>query len=1766
MNKGRLVVGALGCALLGCFQQTAEAGAITFGPAVTITATTDVSTAGTLKYAHSWALGDRTNNGVKFVGTTLNNGTISNNVNLVGFGQQNSAAFNSATAPFGSLPASYRGILTGAVYGAANTTGSVTLLQLTPGRQYQVQLWVSDPRAGATTSRTQVATSVAGNSQTMKYNVAAAAGSPGQLVTGSFLVDGTSQLLRVVGVGGFVGGTNLPQINALQVRELAGGAYWNGLQNGILDEASTNYQGGLSLAQITASVANVYFADQDQLGTAVANTNLTVAVGGLRIPNLFFVNTNKRYTVVGSDTNGLSGSSAITLLGAGRAVLAGENTFTGNIIVDKGVLVLQHERALGTSTKTLDVTLTTDTGGVELEGGITVPTGIVWQTSNQGPTQPAIRSVSGTNVIAGPIQLTGGGGNTRAVVESGSMLTLAGPVTNIYIGARTLELGGAGAGVVAGTISDGNSTTVLTGVTKDGAGTWTLAGTNTFVGGTVVNAGTLALGADATLPSRNIALAGGAVLDVTAAGGFVLAGDQTLQGSGLITGAVSTVDGAKLIPGAPGTVGTLTFGGGLQLGAGATNLFDLGAGTNDVVAVVGDLEPANAVVRLAALVPPVSGSYPLFTYSGSKGTTFDPAVRHFLASRVALSLDETGTVGQVRLVVDAPAAQDLAWNPAVSATWDMGVSNWVDAATRTVTDRFYEADTVLFDDAGAASNVINLATLVRPARVTVDAAADYTFTGAGRIGNPVLAATSRLVKAGSGTLTVAVTNEFTGGTVISNGTVAVAAAGTLGTGAVTLDGGRLAGSGGSNTVANAVVVNSAASVIDDGGGLLTLTGLLGGPGGLVKTGAGQVNLHPASPNSYAGGTVVNEGTLRLGFANTTLNSGTLQGELTIQTGAVVQAAIEKAIGLAVAASGNVTVVRINEGLLDFTGINGLGGGQTVFMQSGEIRSNGGTNSPAAAGFYRFNASGTNPTLYTLSHAAPAVMSGRVQLDTTANFVSEDGPAAADLRIDASITGGNPLRKQGAGTLLLTGSNTFSGETGIQTGTLAIGASAFLASPVYRLTSGATLDVSAASGWTVNPGQALVGGGTVVGGVIARSGSVVRAGGLGLAETLTFANDLGLQAGSTFGFDLTDVPAVGGGTNDLVVVAGRLEPSNTVVVINPLKPLGTGTYTLVTHDGTKTTFFNPAVQGNGSRQSWTLDESTVPTVVALVVTGGFESLVWRPQANAAWDLASSNWFVTSGSTTDRFYQFDTVLFDDSGAYSNLVTLSGALNPQTITVNASSNYTLTGPGSIGGTNGLLKQGAGTLVLNSTNTYTGGTRVEGGVLSIANNGHLGSSAVSNSVTLDVGTLQLTASFTPPANRKLVVGPGGGTLTGTGTAGLTAVPEDALKGGGPLLIAGNSAGHTVLQTGSAQSNFSGAITIAGGRINLNNGLATLGSGEITVGGGSASLYLSSTVALANVINIQSDGGETRGAVRFQVGGTLNGPLVLQSNASIGVEGLTTGIVNGPITGAFAFTVGPLNAGNDASYHLFASNAQAATVIRKGILGLTNDYALGAPGAPLIMASGFYATLRALGDGIVVDGARTIALGGAGTSRFDTDVHTLTLAAPLLGTGPVAKAGSGTLVLSAASSYIGATAVSNGTLVIGADDALPAGTLLTLGSLTNRAHLVLTNHSQSVSGLLVRVDHVGTNFITIGAGQRLRTIGSISEGIDRGGTSTTETRVVVAGPGALVVTGGTAAVVVGLAQASQNRSTTTASRMDLSRARMPSTCLPGRHGHPAGR
>ncbi|WP_174525319.1 autotransporter-associated beta strand repeat-containing protein, partial [Hydrogenophaga palleronii] len=121
--------------------------------------------------------------------------------------------------------------------------------------------------------------------------------------------------------------------------------------------------------------------------------------------------------------------------------------------------------------------------------------------------------------------------------------------------------------------------------------------------------------------------------------------------------------------------------------------------------------------------------------------------------------------------------------------------------------------------------------------------------------------------------------------------------------------------------------------------------------------------------------------------------------------------------------------------------------------------------------------------------------------------------------DGVIGGTGGLVKQGAGTTTLGGTNTYTGDTSVNAGTLAV--------------NGAV-----AGNVQVNDTGTLGGSGVIGGNVNLVSGATLSAG--NSPGTLTVNGDLTLGSGSTSVFELGQAGVVGGTANDLVEVGGNLQ--------------------------------------------------------------------------------------------------------------------------------------------------------------------------------------------------------------------------------------------------------------------------------------------------------------------------------------------------------------------------------------------------------------------------------------------------------------------------------------------------------------------------------------------------------------------------------------------------------------------------------------------------
>jgi len=339
-----------------------------------------------------------------------------------------------------------------------------------------------------------------------------------------------------------------------------------------------------------------------------ANSGVTLGTSG----GTFNVGTGLTLGMV----NPITGPGSLTKSGAGTLVLSGANSYTNGTTISAGIINVQNSSGFGTNGT---VTSTSRNGGIQLQGGISLPAEVNFTLSNDGtgasPAIPyALDNISGNNTINGSVTVTTGGGN--AVIQSDSGALVIAGTLRIANGqaSRGFNLQGAStaANTISGPITNGNSGS--TSITKNDPGTWTLSGTNLYAGPTIINGGTLFLSGNGSISNTPlISIASGATFDIAGlSSAFTLGAGQSISNAaGTVNGSVTTAAGSSIYPSSVGVAGTLTFNNNLSMSAGGTATFDVSTtfnSGNDQILVGGNLTVSSSdTIHLNAL----SGSAPL---------------------------------------------------------------------------------------------------------------------------------------------------------------------------------------------------------------------------------------------------------------------------------------------------------------------------------------------------------------------------------------------------------------------------------------------------------------------------------------------------------------------------------------------------------------------------------------------------------------------------------------------------------------------------------------------------------------------------------------------------------------------------------------------------------------------------------------------------------------------------------------------------------------------------------------------------------------------------------------------------------------------------------------------------------------------------------------------------------------------------------------------------------------------------------------------------
>jgi autotransporter-associated beta strand protein len=810
-----------------------------------------------------------------------------------------------------------------------------------------------------------------------------------------------------------------------------------------------------TLSGVLSGAGTLTTSGSSTAGIYVALTGANTFGGGVRLQSGTFRLGNDAALGTGtlSITNGTMASDSSTARALTNAIGVYGNFALGLASVGTGNLTLSGTMDLGAATRTVTVN---NPGPDVIAGVISGAAGVGLVKAGTGTL-----TLSGGNAYGGDTTISAGTltlGATNAIPNGSGKGNVSVTGTLDLNGKSETINGLSGAGIVDGTtgtpiltVGDNDATSAFSGVmkntagalslTKVGTGKVTLSGTNTYAGGTIVSAGTLALVAPAGVTSLisntpAIAVNAGATLEVSQlVSGFMLGGGRTLSGSGTLTGNVTVVSAGVVVPGGSNSVGTLTFKNALNL-VGSTLVFDItnNAGNADKMVVTGSLTPSGVTsISLGNQTILANGSYPLIEVSGTLGgSTTNFSVASPTGGVTYTISYQTGTPNKVILIV-ASNFRSLTWKGSGGASsnlWDINTTlNWT--GTNGSADVFRDNDAVTFTDNGATNPTVNLTTTVSPAATTVNSSSNYTFSGVGGLGGSAAA-----TKMGTGMLSLATSNTFSGGMNLQSGTLRAGNNAALGTGPLSITSGTLASdSSTARTLTNPIAVNGnftlgqasvgtgnltlsgamdlgavTRTITVDNAGADVITGVISGAAGagLIKAGTGSLSVNAAS--TYSGGATITAGTLGCGNASSLgTGSATLGAESGSASASLTGASVNIPNYITVAAGGTgVRTIRNN------------GTASTTFSGSILLNSNL-TASTAAGGSVTLSGELSGKGLLTVSRDATTSANG-VTLGHSNSFSGGVLLSAGTLRIGDDSALGTGTLTINDGTIFCSNSN------------------------------------------------------------------------------------------------------------------------------------------------------------------------------------------------------------------------------------------------------------------------------------------------------------------------------------------------------------------------------------------------------------------------------------------------------------------------------------------------------------------------------------------------------------------------------------------------------------------------------------------------------------------------------------------------------------------------------------------------------------------------
>ena len=678
-----------------------------------------------------------------------------------------------------------------------------------------------------------------------------------------------------------------------------------------------------------------------------------------------------------------------------------------------------------------------------------------------------------------------------------------------------------------------------------------------------------------------------------------------------------------------------------------------------------------------------------------------------------------------------------------------------------------------------------------------------------------------LTQTGSGTVTLTGSNTYTGGTTVSAGTLQV-------------------GNGGSGAFLGSPTVglSSSTALVFSQSDSMTYSGMISGSGSLVQAGPGLLTL-TGSSNTYTGGTTISDGTLQVGNG---ILAGNVGPGAVINNGILVFDFPGAATTFSGVVSGNGSLTQAGTGVLTLLGSNTFTGGTTI--SSGTIQiGNGGTT---------------------------GVLTGGIAIGIAEALVLDRSGS-----MNFMLSGAGTLSKTGSGTTTLTGDSTgFAGPVSVVQGQLVVagpmglGGFSIVGSDATLQFSGATINLNnaigsvwALTGGTVQYQNAIINGGYLYGpgthvlaastnntfnGTTIRPGTPIQQNGPATFNNVTNYGQITGNGGLTwFGGDNGGTIFLSG-TNNVWAWgdSGPLTIQSGGLLNNHL-----GNLTVSSGQVTINPFGTLNADSDGQGLSLNLQGSS------LLINNG--TVVGTTNVNYGATITGSGAFgpvnLSYGGTLDLISQNANV-----SALTGVGTVNhSGVGHNTLTV-GSGNFTGTienGAGVVA----LLKTGSGQLTLGGSNSYTGGTTISAGTLSVAADDNLGTGGLDFNGS-GAGVLEITGT-NAFGSAKAVDLSLSGTIQQDDTANATL--SGTISGTGALLKTG--AGDLIL---SGSNSYTGGTIVESGTLYVTKSSALAEGTSLTVGAEAMSLFDQS--AEATMANSQTFTASHGAAAAVPEPGTL--------------------------------------------------------------------------------------------------------------------------------------------------------------------------------------------------------------------------------------------------------------------------------------------------------